>query len=92
MGLFEEGYCCFSTRPMEFSPEEQKRNAQWKRTSNESVWITGMRVFAWIAFIGIIIAGTAISFDVSVGVGILGFIGSVIVACLSVASTMIFLN
>jgi len=72
-----------------------ERQADTHDEGSGSFWISGMKVFAWIAFVGIIIAGIVFAVQVgkySGGMGLLIFIGSVIVAFLSVAMLMIFLN
>lgn len=58
-----------------------------------NLWIAGMKIFAWIVFAGIIIAGIVMAFmSNSGGIGFLIFLISVILAFLSVATLMIFLN
>ena len=76
------------------TPEEiatQKEYVEVKPSG--SIWIAGMQIFAWIAFCGIIIGGTILAFQVgNFGIGVLIFVGSVIVAFLTVALLMIFLD
>jgi hypothetical protein len=60
-----------------------------------NVWISGMKIIAWIAFIGIILCGVLLGVSLGQGsaaIGFVVFIASVIVAFLSVAMLMIFLN
>ena len=71
------------------------RQSEAEVDGGESFWITGMKVIAWIAFAGIIITGIVLAVIVggySGGTGFLIFIGSVILAFLSIAMLMIFLN
>jgi len=72
-----------------------ERQSAEETEGDGSFWISGMKVFAWIAFTGIIISGIVIANQVgenSGGMGFLTFVGSVILAFLSVAMLMIFLN
>jgi len=63
--------------------------------NKSSFWITGMKVFAWIMFFGISIGGISAGAILGDGEPILifgCFIGSIILAFLSVAVIMIFLG
>ena len=66
------------------------------QTKSASSWIDLMRIIAWISFGGIIIAGIAIGAMIGVtGEGFLAFIifiGSIILAFVSIAAEMIFLD
>ena len=57
-----------------------------------SGWISGMKAFAWILFFGIIIGGIVIAVPMGGGTAFVVIIASFMVAFLSVAMTMIFLN
>ena len=66
------------------------------RSNITSWWIRGMRIFAWIAFFGIIIIGLVISVpfweDNASHIGFVIIMGSFIAAFLLVAILMIFLE
>ena len=58
-----------------------------------SGWIFGMRIISWIAFFLTIIGGLVYGILIGdPGVGVLVFFGSIIMAFISVAMTMIFLD
>ena len=71
----------------------QRHMAQITANRGESVWVAGMRIAAWVAFAAVIIGGLIFAFQIGhVGIGILVFLGSLVVAFLSVAMLMIFLD
>ena len=60
-----------------------------------SIWISGMKVVAWITFFGTIFCGLMLTIKVGQedgGIAFLIFIGSIVAAFLSVAMSMVFLN
>lgn len=56
------------------------------------IWIKGLKFLAWIVFAAIIIAGTVLGIAFGSGLGVLIFFISVLLAFLSVAGIMVFLN
>ena len=75
--------------------ESERIKSESEHSHAGSFWITGMKVFAWIAFFGISIAGLFFATQVgnqNTGMGVLIFLASLIVAFLSIAILMIFLN
>jgi len=63
------------------------------KAASSDVWISGMRIAAWLMFIGIIIAGIVVAvFTRHIGIGLLIILGSAIVAFFTVAGIMIYLN
>lgn len=71
-------------------------SAHNQRVSHSTIWISGLRILAWLMFIAIIITGIALGViiggDGDAGIGFLIFLASVIVAFLSVAGMMIYLD
>ena len=64
-----------------------------KDNPSGSIWISGMKFVAWIMFFGMIIAGIILAVATeSGGLGFLIFVAAVIIAFLSVAMLMIFLD
>lgn len=60
-------------------------------------WIKGLRVFSWLSFVGIIIAGIAAAVTVgeesgSTGIALLIVAGSIVLAFCTVAALMVFLG
>jgi len=73
----------------------QQNSIEHFQQGKSSIWIKGMRIFAWIAFIAVIIGGIAISvrfWEDNAAIGFVIVLGSFIVAFLSVAMIMIFLD
>lgn len=62
---------------------------------SSSSWISGLKVFSWVAFFAIIIAGLVLAapfLRYAPGYGVLIIIGAFLLAFLSVAGTMVFLG
>ena len=58
----------------------------------ESIWISGMRIIAWISFVAVIIGGIVLGVEIGGGMGFITFIAALIIGFISVAGTMIFLD
>lgn len=69
--------------------------AEKKENSNDadgSFWITGLKIFAWIGFVVILISGVASSIMIGEWIGFLTLLASAIIAFVSVAVIMVFLK
>ena len=70
-------------------------HAEAEDENSASGWISGLKIFSWVAFFAIIIAGLVLAapfLRYAPGYGVLIIIGAFLLAFLSVAGTMVFLG
>ena len=72
-------------------------HAEAEDENSASGWISGLKIFSWVSFFAIIIAGLVLSipyfnYSYSQGYGVLIIIAAFLVAFLSVAGMMVFLG
>lgn len=90
-------------RPTTSQPEQNAYTAQSNvsnYTPSSTVWITGLKVIAWIVFIAIIIGGIALGMAISstytsgeeAAVFLICFFVSLVIGFATVAGVMVFLN
>lgn len=70
-------------------------HAEAEDENSASGWISGLKIFSWVSFFAIIIAGLVLAapfLRYAPGYGVLIIIGAFLLAFLSVAGTMVFLG
>ena len=70
-------------------------HAEAEDENSASGWISGLKIFSWVSFFAIIIAGLVLAapfLRYASGYGVLIIIGAFLLAFLSVAGTMVFLG